>query len=268
MPISGGAFIAQFADVYGHDDASSRSKPRQGCRRPIGVWESSPWTPGLGDSGAEVYTLVAMKRKRRTVGISKAEARLVRALRKALVAEAAESRKQPIFAVELDSFQGIADLVTGQLNGHCLLPSSVSPSKLKTFSLSTAKVLGALLGRKTAYITEVERMSGLSRKTVRKQLRTLKDAGMVNSENQERVHMQHEVRPPFEEVIAYEVKVKDWKSGLRQALSYKSFANRAYLALPMDRADSLKKRLQIFRRFNVGLVGIGRTGKLKWLTKT
>jgi hypothetical protein len=69
-------------------------------------------------------------------------------------------------------------------------------------------------------------------------------------------------------MVAFEVKVKDWKSGLRQARSYKSFANRTYLALPIERADSIKQHVDVFRRFNVGLLGIEKGGGLQWFVKT
>jgi DNA-binding transcriptional ArsR family regulator len=188
------------------------------------------------------------------------------ALRQALDEGAGRSRKQRVSAVELDSFQGVADLVTGEFNGRHLLPDEVPRSKLKMFSFSTAKVLAALVGRRRACISELESVSGLAQQTVRRELQTLKKAGLVDTRQHDQVRMLREIRAPFREIVAYEVKVKDWKSGLRQALSYKSFANRTYLALPLDRADLVKKYHEVFRRFNVGLLGVGRGGKPTWFT--
>ena len=209
-----------------------------------------------------------MHRRRKTVGVSIAEARLVAALRRALVKGVARSRRRRVTAVELDSFQGVADLVVAELNGHRMLPPEVPRKRLEIFSFSTAKVLATLRGRKNIRISEIAENSGLSQETVRRQLRQLRNAGIVDIGERGRVRIVHEVSPPFNEMVAFEVKVKDWKSGLRQARSYKSFANRTYLALPSMRANSVKKHLQVFRLFNVGLVGIGKGGGLQWFIRT
>lgn len=212
--------------------------------------------------------MASMAAKRRTVGVSKAEARLVAKLRNALLDATGPGHRRRVSALELDSFQGVADLVVGELNGHGLLPPGVPRSRLKKFSFSTARVLASLRGRKTGRISEIARTSGLSEKTVRRELRRLQAASIVAILDRGRVLVLHGIISPFAEVVAFEVKVKDWKSGLRQARSYKSFANRAYLALPIDRAHSIKKHVKVFRLFKVGLVGIGRRGCLRWFTKT
>jgi len=100
------------------------------------------------------------------------------------------------------------------------------------------------------------------------ELRKLNDAGIVHVGAGGRVKVLHNVSAPFGEVIAYEVKVKDWKSGLRQARNYRSFANRVYLALPLDRAVAVKKHREIFKRFKVGLVGITTKGTIRCFANT
>lgn len=212
--------------------------------------------------------MVVMSDTRKTVGVSKAEARLVATLRRALVNEAARSRRRRVTAVELESFQGIADLVVGELNGRHMLPRKVPLKRLEFFSFSTAKILAALHGRKNIRISEIAEDSGLSETTVRRELRKLRDTRIVDIVGRDRVRILHAVSTPFSEMVAFEVKVKDWKSGLRQARSYKSFANRTYLALPIDRADSIKQHVDVFRRFNVGLLGIEKGGGLRWFAKT
>jgi DNA-binding transcriptional ArsR family regulator len=206
-------------------------------------------------------------RDQRRVGVSKAEARLVAALRTALANESALSHRPRIYALELDSFRGVADLVVGESNGHLLLPSGTPRRQLTAFSLSTARVLAALGRKKATRISEIAKCSGLSDSTVRGQLRKLKDAGIVQSEAEGQIQVLHRVSPPFYELVAFEVKVKDWKSGLRQARNYRSFANRTYLALPLDRAEAVKKHREMFKRFKVGLVGIGKTGTVQWFVK-
>src|SRR3989344_6010256 len=58
--------------------------------------------------------------------------------------------------------------------------------------------------------------------------------------------------PIAKEIVAIEAKLKDWKRGFIQANRYKSFANKAYLALPADRAHLVDEAL--LRRHNIGLI--------------
>lgn len=207
-----------------------------------------------------------MKPKKRAVGVSKAERRLVGALVRGL----AHDKFLPsgtVYRLELDCTQGIADVVTACPNGHAFLPAAATHAKLKGFSLSTAKILSALRGKRISCFEELETKTGLSRETVRSQLRVLERLAIIEHSRNKLIRLNHPVRSPFKEIFAYEVKVKDWKSGLRQARSYRSFAHRAVLVLPLERLDSLRKQRQVFKRFNVGLLGVGKHGDLKWLYK-
>jgi DNA-binding transcriptional ArsR family regulator len=201
---------------------------------------------------------------RKTVGVPKVEARLVASLRRALIREATGPLRRSVTAVELDSFQGVADLVIGEFNGLHILPGTISRNRLKAFSFSTAKLLATLDRRKVIRVSQIAEKCGLSLATVRKELRKLRETKIIDIQRPDRVRILHLVSPPFKELVAFEVKVKDWKSGLRQARSYKSFANQAYLALPQGRAELLKDHIKVFKRFNVGLVGVGSGGRLHW----
>lgn len=52
--------------------------------------------------------------------------------------------------------------------------------------------------------------------------------------------------------VAIEVKIKDWKQGLYQAVQYKTFAERSYLALYEEYADGVD--IKMFQKYNVGLI--------------
>lgn len=168
---------------------------------------------------------------------------------------------------ELDCFQGVADLVTGFANGHQILPRRSDNKALKSFSFTTAKVLSILEGRRAAEVSEVVRATGLSRETVLKQLSTLRRFALVDVTQKGKILVTHKIRSPFREIAAYEVKVRDWKSGLHQARNYRSFAHRVTLALPLARAQKVRKYLSVFRQFKVGLLGIGNRGQMVWLLK-
>jgi len=58
--------------------------------------------------------------------------------------------------------------------------------------------------------------------------------------------------PLVREVIAIEAKLKNWKKGFIQANRYKSFADKAYLAIPKETEHMVNKKL--LKKHNVGLI--------------
>lgn len=60
--------------------------------------------------------------------------------------------------------------------------------------------------------------------------------------------------------VAIEAKVSDWKKGLKQAIRYKSFADKAYLAIYDSHSSSARKNIEVFKTLNIGLIGVSETG--------
>ena len=58
--------------------------------------------------------------------------------------------------------------------------------------------------------------------------------------------------------IAVELKVHDWKSGIRQALTYKLGADAAYLALPIEHVHRVD--LDELQKFDIGLLSVSPEG--------
>jgi hypothetical protein len=199
------------------------------------------------------------------VGVARLEKRLVSKLMSA-IGKKSRGRRSVAVSAELDCFQGVADVVAGTLNGYRLFPRDAM-SKLDLVSFSTAKILSALSGRKSATVHQVVKNTGLSASTVRKETVVLRKLGILNFGAGEQINVLRKIRPPFKEIEAFEVKVKDWKSGIYQARNYKSFAHKVSVVLPLNRASRLRNRFGEFRRMRVGLLGIDTAGKLKWFLK-
>lgn len=206
-----------------------------------------------------------LRKRSNHVGVAREEKRLVSTLI-AAIRRKVTPRKSLIVATELDCFQGIADVVVGTYNGYRLFPKEAK-AKLSLISFSTARVLSSLAGRKVSSIEKIAHTTGLSVSTIRKELTLLQKLGIIRPGRGSRVSIVHTIWQPFKEIVAFEVKVKDWKSGIYQARNYKSFAHKVSVALPLKRANLLKKRLPEFRRMRVGLLGIGPTGDVKWLLR-
>jgi len=66
------------------------------------------------------------------------------------------------------------------------------------------------------------------------------------------------------EVVAVEAKLRDWKQALRQAISYRRFADRVSVVLDWKATPREKQTIRLFRRWNTGLGGL-RSHTLDWI---
>jgi hypothetical protein len=56
-----------------------------------------------------------------------------------------------------------------------------------------------------------------------------------------------------ESLLAFEMKLRDWRKALGQAYRYRYFADAAYVVLPPDAAATAKQHLEVFQKLGVGL---------------
>jgi len=83
-------------------------------------------------------------------------------------------------------------------------------------------------------------------------LRTLEQKGYIKKENGDFYFKINGWMPIAKEIIAIEAKMRNWKQGFVQANRYRAFADRVYLALPVEVAHLVDKRL--LKKHNVGLI--------------
>ncbi len=57
------------------------------------------------------------------------------------------------------------------------------------------------------------------------------------------------------DLVAVELKLTDWKKGLKQAIGYQLACTRSYLCLPFDRALKMTYKSYYFEREGVGVLG-------------
>ena len=70
---------------------------------------------------------------------------------------------------------------------------------------------------------------------------------------------QHNV---VEEVIAVELKLKNWKKALLQAFRYRSFADLSFVILDDTNINSAMVNIEEFKKSNIGLLGLTDEGEL------
>jgi hypothetical protein len=69
------------------------------------------------------------------------------------------------------------------------------------------------------------------------------------------------IRPSYE-VVALEVKTKNWRQALSQARRYQLLADKAYVALPENLARTVLGKSRLFKESGVGLISIGFNTKI------
>lgn len=62
-------------------------------------------------------------------------------------------------------------------------------------------------------------------------------------------------------IITIELKLKNWKRALAQAYKYKSFSDISYVCMDESNIDSVLKHLDMFEKYNIGLITISKNKK-------
>lgn len=68
-------------------------------------------------------------------------------------------------------------------------------------------------------------------------------------------------------IITIELKLKNWKRALAQAYKYKSFSDVSYVCMDDSNIDSVLKHLDMFEKYNIGLITISKTKKVNIIYK-
>jgi hypothetical protein len=66
-----------------------------------------------------------------------------------------------------------------------------------------------------------------------------------------------------EEVVAVELKVRDWRRAVRQSMAYQLAADRAFVALPLFRAQEAYRSRYAFEREGIGLLAVDAQGVVR-----
>lgn len=54
-------------------------------------------------------------------------------------------------------------------------------------------------------------------------------------------------------IIAFELKLKNWKRAMKQAFRYRSFSNISYVVMPTKSINAALKNISLFEQYNIGL---------------
>lgn len=68
-------------------------------------------------------------------------------------------------------------------------------------------------------------------------------------------------------IITIELKLKNWKRALAQAYKYKSFSDISYVCMDESNIDAVLKHLDMFEKYNIGLITISKNKKVNIVFK-
>ena len=156
--------------------------------------------------------------------------------------------KTNYFVDEFNSGNGIADLVftTKEINKYC-----------KTiFDYDLIEVALTSLSRKNKRInvSQFYNNTHISEKQSKKLLELLIENGNLERIDDNILIVKEKYSAPTKNIISIEAKLSDWKNGFRQAMRYRTYSNKSYLALSekfIHRVD-----LNLLRENGIGLMSV------------
>ena len=155
---------------------------------------------------------------------------------------------------ELRVKEGVADFVLSPtpLNGERLRWISKLASAISSPSVAT--VASYLSATRPHTVGEITAKSGLTRDTVARAMSRLVDRDVVGRTQGVGFLLKRPIREADLGLWALELKLKDWKRGMYQALQYKAFAHSVAIVVPRESREVVSSRLGQFRAHRVGIL--------------
>lgn len=114
----------------------------------------------------------------------------------------------------------------------------------------------SLLNRRNKRISEVDFISRFSKKQINSIIEIFISMELIEELGPGHFYIKNRLTPSVTKFYAIEAKLKDWRGGFYQAIRYKNFAQKTYLALSSDYIHRVDRDL--FIKNNVGLLSVSR----------
>lgn len=88
-------------------------------------------------------------------------------------------------------------------------------------------------------------------------LKELEKQGYIKVQNN-KIEVIKKVDLATKNLVAIEAKLSDWKAGIEQAIRYKEYSNKVYVAI--DKQEIKKVNRDIFKEKNIGLISVSKDG--------
>lgn len=155
---------------------------------------------------------------------------------------------------EFDARFGNVDVVKTTISND-IITSYKKMIILKNYQC--AKVIGYLHKRQPHNIKYLMEKSNYTYDNICIILNKLKKNKIVEIINDKQFIISKDFEFPNIEITSYELKLKEWKKAISQAIKNKNFSSYSYVVLPSKLAKFIAtKDLDIFKTYNIGLIGI------------
>jgi hypothetical protein len=154
---------------------------------------------------------------------------------------------------EVSSFKGIPDFVAISCDSKLGADDIVIDKDLA--SVESSSIILAMLKKKSGRTLKyIMKYSGISEKVSLRTLDHLIEVGIVKKNKNNLFLLGDKWVEPETEIWAFELKLSNWKRALYQALQYKAFAHRVLVVFPSDKEKLIRKNLEAFKKFKIGVV--------------
>lgn len=166
-----------------------------------------------------------------------------------------DSRKVKIYE-QVSLGYGIADLVISEMNNE----NQISFSK-NTVSLNSCDINIFDLICSSCEVTENEilNITRAPKNRVENSINKLFELKYIKEENGF-IQLNRHYEYAFNKNYAIEAKLKNWRSGLKQAYRYKWFAEYSYLIIDEHYCSPAVKNINLFKEYNIGLASFSVNG--------
>ena len=113
-----------------------------------------------------------------------------------------------------------------------------------------------LLNRKNKKLSEYDFITRFSKKQIHNIIDKYISMELIEEYGEEYFFVKNKLNPTISEFYAIEAKLKDWKSGFYQAMRYKNFAQKSFLAMSSDYIHRVDNNLLIEN--NIGLLSVSK----------
>lgn len=156
---------------------------------------------------------------------------------------------------ELETAHGRPDAVVigsdkSALNAPVWRAVAQSPSTI-VFS----KVLITMkASRKSMSLEDISISTGTSYAASKQTVNALINEGLADYLKNGKLRLSAEAYIPHTEIVSIEFKLTDWRKALRQAARHRSFADRAYVVMPMNKKSLLESKISMFASFGISIM--------------
>lgn len=158
-----------------------------------------------------------------------------------------EKFNQNLFVEELNTGIGIADIVfTQKINKRDYY--------FDNFELLYHTL--TLINRRNRKISEIDFVTRFSKKQIKSIIEKYLTMELLGEYSSDYYYVKNKLTPSIDEFYAIEAKLENWKSGFYQALRYKNFAQKSFLALSSEYIHRVDKDLLINN--NIGLISVSK----------